>query len=458
MRSTEEQRYLKGLGFQLMQGSAQGAKEESATGAQVKLTGPFVDENWMLAWHLFRGRISLEPSAEKPKRSTSSEGGKQAIEDLADGIIASALEAQASDIHLEPGQSALRLRYRLDGHLTSQPDIPLDKRDHLVAHLKIRAGMDIAEKRRPQDGRIRFELNQRSVDLRVSTLSTQYGEKMVLRILDKSDMNLDLAELGLQNHQLPKVAKAISAPYGMVLVTGPTGSGKTTTLYSCLANLKSDALNITTIEDPIEYQLDGVNQTQVKPDIGITFSSSLRTFLRQDPNVIMVGEIRDEETAELSVRAALTGHLVLSTLHTNDACSTIPRLCEMGVPGHLLSASLNLVIAQRLVRKLCHRCKASMGQAIPEDWARFGVKAGGPVVSPVGCDTCCGTGYRGRLALFEVLVINEKMKALIASESGADTIRRAAAKAGMTTLAEQAARYVQLGETSLEEAIKEAIQ
>jgi len=450
MTDRDREHYLQGFGFQ---------KGGSVGGMPCLIpTKEPSDEAWMLAWHLFGGQVRIEAGEQRAFRPANQELVSSEIEDLADGILERAVVKSASDIHLEPGEHGLHLRYRLDGHLVAQSDIPRAKRDHLVAHLKIRAGMDIAEKRRPQDGRIRFSAAGKTVDLRVSTLATRHGEKMVLRLLDKAEISLAIDDLGFRSDHLTTVKRLIAAPQGMVLVTGPTGSGKTTTLYSCLMAVRSESLNITTIEDPIEYELDGINQTQVKNEIGITFASSLRTFLRQDPNVIMVGEIRDEEAAKLSMRAALTGHLVLSTLHTNSAAGAIPRLAEMGVPNHLLASCLNLLIAQRLLRRLCLSCK----QPIPSE--ELGLPASptqaseGNPYSPVGCESCSFTGYRGRLGIYEVLAMDETLRAAVAAGADLAAITKLARDAGMATLAQEATRRAWEGLTSRAEVIKETIQ
>ncbi len=442
MNKAEESTYLEELGFRL--------EKQEGECRYLRPTTEVSTEHWMLAWHLFAGKVMMVPPTEDELPGSTPDRRDHLIEDLAADLLTKALLAQASDIHLEPGRDRLRVRFRLDGHLVAQPDVASEKKDHLTAHIKIRAGMDIAEKRRAQDGRIRFHHRGQDVDLRVSTLPTKHGEKIVLRILDKSGISLDLNKLGLPPDTLKTVRRVIHAPRGLNLVTGPTGSGKTTTLYSCLADIQSESLNIVTVEDPIEYELEGINQTQVKPEIGVTFSSVLRTLLRQDPNVIMVGEIRDEETAALSVRAALTGHLVLSTLHTNDALGAVARLNEMGVPSHLLSACLNLVIAQRLVRRLCVSCRRPNPLSGPvnreKQLARF---------KPGDCPECARTGYRGRTGIFEVLTVEETIRNLIAAGADRVSLEKAARATGMQPLAEQVMDLVCKGITSMEEAVKE---
>jgi len=316
--------------------------------------------------------------------------------------------------------------------------------------------MDIAERRRPQDGRIRVEGNAKVIDIRVSTLPTDFGEKVVLRILDKSQLKLDLEKLGFGERGLKIFEDKISLPYGMTLVTGPTGAGKTTTLYAALNRIKRPGINVLTIEDPIEYNLEGINQSQAKPEIGFTFATALRHFLRQDPNVIMVGEIRDQETMEIAIRAALTGHLVLSTLHTNDAPSAITRLLDMGAEPFLVASSVTLVLAQRLVRRICEKCKIPV-DASPEIAEKLGLDSGKTVVGykGMGCPSCNFTGYKGRIALFEIMSISEKLSQLITDKSTASVIRRQAREEGMLTLREDGIEKITQGVTSIEEVLKE---
>lgn len=432
--------------------------------AQVRLAGGFDENRWTMVRHLFRGALDLVEKGDRrdlDDQEPTSLSDEHQMKDLADGILSRALRAYASDIHLEPKVDALAVRYRIDGMLVPQAEIGHDKKEHLTAHLKIRAGMDVAEKRKPQDGRIAFQGEDRDVDLRVSTITTKHGEKMVLRVLDKSGVSLDLAHLGLSDPDSRQLKKAVHAPYGMVLVTGPTGSGKTTTLYSCLNDLNNDHINIVTIEDPIEYELAGINQMQVKSEIGVTFVSALRAFLRQDPNVIMVGEIRDEETASLAVRAAQTGHLVLSTLHTNDAVGAVPRMMEMGVPGHLLANCLNLVLAQRLLRKLCKSCRKPVSadtliwpegpqwQPLPEQVDTY---------LAVGCKECMGTGFKGRVGIFEILPVTAALRAGIAAGKDHGSLVRIAEEEGLKTLSKQALELICRGETALEEVLREVVR
>jgi type IV pilus assembly protein PilB len=372
----------------------------------------------------------------------------------ADDLIAQAVQQQASDIHVEPYEHELRLRYRLDGVLHHVADLPLLQKDALVSRLKIMASLDIAEKRRPQDGRIRFSHRGRTVDLRVSTLPTDFGEKVVLRILDRGQVDLDLEKLGFDEKSLVTLRHAIHQPYGMVLVTGPTGSGKTTTLYAALRDLNTASVNISTIEDPIEYHLAGVNQAHVRADIGFTFAQALRAFLRQDPDVIMVGEIRDQETAEIAVRAALTGHLVLSTLHTNDAPSTITRLIDVGIEPFLVASAVRLVVAQRLVRRICIECKTA---DVPDEVLarQLGIEPSIPVTRGKGCPACNGTGYKGRTAIYESMPVSEPLAELISRRAPTAELRRLAREEGMRTLREVAVKKLGEGVTTPEEVLRE---
>ena len=370
-------------------------------------------------------------------------------------IIAEAVNKGASDIHIEPYEKSFRIRFRIDGILHEFMKPPLKIKNAIVSRIKIMSNLDIAERRIPQDGRIKLRLSKdKEVDIRVSTLPTIFGEKVVMRILDKSTLNLDLKVLGFGERELKLFQEAIHKPYGMILVTGPTGSGKTTTLYSALLELNKEDVNISTAEDPVEYNIEGINQVHIREDIGLTFASALRSFLRQDPDIILVGEIRDLETAEIAVKAALTGHLVLSTLHTNDASSTITRLVDMGVEPFLVSTSLLLIVAQRLVRKICPKCKEeikinkkvllSMGVK-KEELGDFKVFKGR------GCENCNNTGYKGRTALYEVLAVSQEIKELINKGATALEIQEQARKEGMRTLREAGLMKVKEGITTLEE-------
>lgn len=369
---------------------------------------------------------------------------------LVDLIIRQAIEEHASDIHIEPCQDKVILRYRIDGSLYEMPSPSQSFYLPIVSRIKILSKMDIAEKRLPQDGGFMVKIGKRVIDLRVSSLPTIYGEKVVLRILDKSRVPLDLSKLGFFPQELELIRKGILSSYGLVFLTGPTGSGKTTTLYSVLNEVKSSTKNILTVEDPVEYRLEGINQVQVKPGIGLTFANTLRCFLRQDPDIVLVGEVRDLETAEICIRAALTGHLVLSTLHTNDAASTITRLIDIGIPDYMILASLRLVVAQRLVRKLCSGCKEPMEvdrTSVPE-----GVILNFPITyKPKGCNKCNFIGYRGRAVISEIILIDKDVRDAIYNKADADKIMEIAKRKGTLTLLESGLKKVEEGITSLEE-------
>jgi type IV pilus assembly protein PilB len=342
----------------------------------------------------------------------------------------------------------------LDGVLREVLQVAPSHVKPLLSRLKIMADLDIAEKRRPQDGRIRVKQGESTIDIRVSTLPTDFGEKMVLRILDKSRIELNLQKLGFEERNLKVFRRTIRLPYGMVLVTGPTGSGKTTTLYAALQEINRPELNITTIEDPIEYNLAGINQTHVRPEIGLTFAAALRSILRQDPNVIMVGEIRDSETAEIAIRAALTGHLVFSTLHTNDAPSAITRLVDMGVEPFLVASSVKLILAQRLLRHLCPHCRTPV-VASPEQAEELGLRGDGHFFRGKGCQACSQLGYRGRTAAVELLPVGNGLGAMISRGASANDLRSQAQAEGMVPLREAALSKAARGETSLDEVIRE---
>ncbi|MCM8799887.1 MAG: Flp pilus assembly complex ATPase component TadA [Candidatus Omnitrophica bacterium] len=370
---------------------------------------------------------------------------------LTDLIIRQAINERASDIHIEPFKDKISLRYRIDGKLYEIP--PPAKHLHLpiISRIKILAKLDIAEKRLPQDGAFFVKVEDRIIDLRVSTIPTIYGEKVVLRILDRSRVILDLNQLGFDAQQLESIRKCINMPYGLILLTGPTGSGKTTTLYAVLNEIKSPTKNIITIEDPVEYRLEGINQVQVKSEIGLTFATALRSFLRQDPDVMLVGEVRDLETAEICIRSALTGHLVLSTLHTNDAPSAINRLIDIGIEPYLITPSLLLVVAQRLVRKLCTDCKEAYEPTLQQ---LGGIKLKTDLIYRAkGCDKCSQIGYRGRICVAEVMVVNDKIRELIAQRATYQKIKEICISEGMQTLYQSAIKKVEEGITSLEEAL-----
>jgi type IV pilus assembly protein PilB len=374
---------------------------------------------------------------------------------LVDLIVRQAIEDGASDIHIEPRYDKLSLRYRIDGNLYEMPSPAASLYLPIVSRAKILSKMDIAEKRLPQDGGFMVKISERLIDLRVSSLPTIYGEKIVLRILDKSRIPLDLAKLGFLPQELEKIRKGIAASYGLILLTGPTGSGKSTTLYAALNELNSPTLNILTVEDPVEYRMEGINQVQVKPEIGLTFANTLRCFLRQDPDIILVGEVRDLETGEICIRSALTGHLVLSTLHTNDSPTTITRLIDIGIPNYLVASSLRLIVAQRLIRKLCSHCKESYEvrkQELPK-----GVELNSPVIYKAkGCEKCNFIGYKGRSVIAETLLIDDELREAIYRGANASQIMEIARKKGMLNLLESGIKRVEEGITSLEEVLSVA--
>ena len=384
-------------------------------------------------------------------------------EDIGDDIIATvnkilaeAFVKEASDIHVEPYQKRFRIRFRIDGILQEISSPKKKLMLPIISRFKIMSSMDISEKKKPQDGRIKMSIGGKEVDYRVSSLPTLYGEKIVLRVLDKSNLQIDMTKLGFEKKQLQDFSDGINNPYGMCLVTGPTGSGKTTTLYSGLAELNKVSCNISTAEDPVEFNFEGINQVNVRAESGVTFAKALKAFLRQDPDIIMVGEIRDKEVGEIAVEAALTGHLVLSTLHTNDASSTITRLLNMGIEPFLVAGSLNVVVAQRLCRKICSNCSEKENVSIshlvscgiaPESAKKIKIYKG------KGCHLCHGTGYKGRIAIYEVLKINPSLKELILRNSSSDSIKKQAIKDGMKTLRMSALTKAVQGLTTLEEAI-----
>ena len=377
---------------------------------------------------------------------------------LANGILVNAIKARASDIHIEPYETALRVRYRVDGVLYTVMNLPLKIKAALTSRLKIMSKLDIAERRLPQDGRIKLKLGKkREIDFRVSVLPCLFGEKTVLRLLDKSNLQVDLTRLGFDEKALGDFMTALDKPYGMILVTGPTGSGKTTTLYSALNYLNKPGTNIMTAEDPVEYNFIGINQVHVREDIGLTFASTLRAFLRQDPDIIMVGEIRDFETAEIGVKAALTGHLVLSTIHTNDAPGTINRLLNMGIEPFLVSSSVMLILAQRLARRICTQCKEeekAPRQALLKVGFQEDQVEGLKVYKGKGCPACNGTGFKGRVALYEVMPVGDEMKQLILEGASTDDIKKMAVNTGMRTLRMSGLSKAREGITSIEEVLR----
>lgn len=405
---------------------------------------------------LFRpDKPAIEPTRAKKDQIPVTEVFEQADESpvaaLLTSYISRAIEEGASDIHFEPKESGLSVRFRIDGALVTRPfDYP-QVRDQILTRIRVLAGLDIAEHRLAQDGRIQFPVGARVVDLRVSVIPTANGQRIVLRILDKSKMLLDTASLGMSEPMLATFKRLITKSEGIVLVTGPTGSGKTTSLYCALSEVNVESVNIMTIEDPIEYRLEGISQMAVRPEIGMTFAEGLRHLLRQDPDVLMVGEIRDSETAKVAIQAALTGHLVLSTLHTNDAPSAVTRLVEMGVESYLLSSSLVGVLAQRLVRTICPGCRESYAPS-PSELNDLGIEAD-TLWRGAGCSSCFGTGYSGRRAIFELLEITPALRNMISTTSDADKLASFAKERGMQTLLQSGAALVLAGETTSTEVI-----
>ena len=407
----------------------------------------------------------LEELQEISAEALAKQGEDAPVVRLVNVVLMSAIQKGASDIHIEPYEKELRVRYRIDGILYNIMAPPMKFRDAIVSRVKIMGRLDIAEKRLPQDGRIKIRFNEsgqaKEIDFRVSVLPTLFGEKIVMRLLDKDKLMLDMTKLGFEPESLVKFEAAILRPWGMVLVTGPTGSGKTNTLYSSIAKINTPETNIMTAEDPVEFNLAGINQVQVKESIGLNFAAALRSFLRQDPNIILVGEIRDFETAEIAVKAALTGHLVLSTLHTNDAPSTVNRLMNMGIEPFLVASSVHLICAQRLVRRVCSNCKephpltpAALMQA------GFSAEDASTVTSckGAGCDRCNMTGFKGRVGLYEVLEVTEELKELILVGASGLELRRKAIDEGMITLRMSGLRKVKDGMTTLEEVVRETVK
>jgi type IV pilus assembly protein PilB len=399
------------------------------------------DENWAKA-----DIFELKESADEPP-----------VVRLVNMILVDAIRRGASDIHLEPYEKVFRVRFRIDGVLHEIMTPPKRLEAALTSRVKIMASLDIAERRLPQDGRIKLRYNQREIDFRVSTLPTIFGEKTVMRILDKDSLQLDLAMLGFDAWSLEQFTRAIHQPYGMILITGPTGSGKTTTLYSAIHTINSPDVNIMTAEDPVEYNLKGVNQVQVNEGIGRTFAAALRSFLRQDPDIILVGETRDLETAQIGIRAALTGHLVLTTLHTNDCPSTVARLLDMGIPPFLVSSALTLILAQRLGRKICKDCKqpydADEESLVPYGHVPQGLGAV-QFYKGKGCHTCSFTGMKGRVAIYEVMPITDELREMILRNAPTAEIRELALSQGMKTLRQNALQKVLEGTTTIEEVLR----
>ena len=400
-------------------------------------------------------------SHDRPGEAPAPPAGREPVVRIVDLIIHDAIGKRASDIHLETYEGEFRIRYRIDGVLYPVATPPLALRDAMISRVKILGDLDIGERRLPQDGRIRMNAPQggenREIDLRVSSLPTIFGEKLVLRILDREQLPRSLSELGLETVSLERMRRALRRSHGIVLATGPTGSGKTSTLYTCLSRLNHPGMNINTVEDPVEFNLSGINQIQTKDSVGLDFATALRALLRQDPDILMVGEIRDRETAEIAIRAAITGHLVLSTVHTNDAVSTVARLLDMGIPPFLIANSVNLVCAQRLVRRLCRECREPNRSPIPI------LGPAGTETDPIlkvsrfdarGCPACHGTGYRGRIGLFETMEATETIQQLILQGADAARIRKQAIREGMITLRDSGLEKIRAGVSTVEEVLK----
>lgn len=404
---------------------------------------------------------ALEELKEEFNLEASENTENEAMEDvenaptvrLTNSILTQAIEMKASDIHIEPFEDIVYVRYRVDGALKDNMTIPKNLYSAVSTRLKIIASMDIAEKRIPQDGRIQIKFNDKPYDFRVSSLPTVFGEKIVMRILDRTGSIMKRDKLGFTDEENRMLDKILRTPNGIILVTGPTGSGKTTTLYSFLDEMNTPDINITTVEDPVEYMLPRINQVNVNSKAGMTFSAGLRSMLRQDPDIIMIGEIRDEETADIAVRAAITGHLVISTLHTNDAPSTITRLMDMGIEPYLAADAVVAIIAQRLIRRLCPHCKEL---ALTQDWENelLGLKEPQTIYKAKGCKECGNTGYKGRIAVHEVLMMNSEIKKAVENREGMDKIKQISIKSGMTTLYDNCKELIMKGETTVNEMVK----
>jgi type IV pilus assembly protein PilB len=411
-------------------------------------------------------QVELIEELEEISAETLAKQGEEApVIKLVNVILMSAIQKGASDIHIEPYEKDVRVRYRVDGILYNVMNPPMKLRDAMTSRIKIMAKLDIAEKRLPQDGRIKIRYQDggkmKEIDFRVSVLPTLFGEKIVMRLLDKDKLMLDMTKLGFESESLNKFELAIQKPWGMVLVTGPTGSGKTNTLYSSISRINTPETNIMTAEDPVEFNLFGVNQVQVRESIGLNFAAALRSFLRQDPNIILVGEIRDFETAEIAVKASLTGHLVLSTLHTNDAPSTVNRLMNMGIEPFLVASSLNLVCAQRLVRRICRNCTEPDPVPVPALMKAGFTAEDANTVAPKkgkGCEKCNNTGFKGRVGLYEVMDVTEELRELILVGASSLELRRKAVEEGMISLRHSGLRKVKEGVTTVEEVVRETVK
>ena len=439
------------------------AKDYTFTDEDLKEAGPMtsIDESLMVNVDEFDkvvGEALDDVEIVEDKEDEAVKEVERPIVKLVNGILINAIKERASDVHVEPYENSLRVRQRVDGVMYTVMNLPVKIKNAVTSRIKIMANLDIAERRIPQDGRIKLKLGKkREIDFRVSTVPCLFGERTVLRLLDKSNLQVDLTKLGFEEYTMKDFMDALDKPYGMILVTGPTGSGKTTTLYSALHYLNKIGVNISTAEDPVEYNFLGINQVQVKEDIGLTFAAALRSFLRQDPDIIMVGEIRDFETAEIAVKAALTGHLVLSTLHTNDAPSTISRMLNMGIEPFLVAASVILIASQRLTRMICTQCKeeekvpvsALVQLGFSEDEATSLTCYKGK-----GCPACNGSGYKGRIALYEVMPLKDEIKEMILEGASADELKKTAIRLGMKTLRMSGLAKIKSGMTTVEEVVR----
>ncbi len=443
----------------------------AATGHQVQIKLGLPSEIESAIERLYGvGRSAMGELIEGLGEGDASEADEETLKDLASEapvirlvnlIVQRAVELRASDIHVEPFEGQLKVRYRVDGVLSEGEAPPAHSTAAIISRIKLMAKLNIAERRLPQDGRISVRVQGKELDLRVSTVPTMYGESVVIRLLDKESVKFDFEALGFDGVPLERAKEILDMPHGIVLVTGPTGSGKSTTLYTALSRLNTEQKKIITVEDPVEYQLAGINQIQVKPQINLTFSSALRSIVRQDPDIIMVGEMRDLETARIAVQSALTGHLVLSTLHTNDAAGGITRLLDMGVDDYLITSTINGIVAQRLVRRLCPHCRESyvpMRELVDELNLGEFVADGEEIIlyHPTGCDECGGRGYYGRLSLTEVLLMNDEIRQLVMRHANAGEIQKAAIRGGMTTLYRDGLRKAIDGRTTLEEVARVA--
>ena len=444
-------------------GSSSAAVTTTSGGSALEMASKGLEE---LQATLDTGDVEvLEELQEISAEALAKQGEDAPVVRLVNVVLMSAIQKGASDIHIEPYEKELRVRYRIDGILYNIMSPPMKYRDAITSRVKIMSKLDIAEKRLPQDGRIKIRFNesgaQKEIDFRVSVLPTLFGEKIVMRLLDKDKLMLDMTRLGFEPESLTKFEAAILRPWGMVLVTGPTGSGKTNTLYSAISKINTPETNIMTAEDPVEFNLLGVNQVQVRENIGLNFAAALRSFLRQDPNIILVGEIRDFETAEIAVKAALTGHLVLSTLHTNDAPSTVNRLMNMGIEPFLVASSVHLICAQRLVRRVCSNCKEPAPLPPPALVQAGSSQDDAGAVQPMkgaGCERCNQTGYKGRVGLYEVMEIGEELRELILVGASGLELRRKAVDEGMITLRQSGLRKVKDGMTTIEEVVRETVK